>query len=87
MTKKPETAEQREIRWTKACGDFLVGKTVKRVFFMPRDEAEESMGFSSRPLVIEFSDGHSIFAQSDDEGNDGGAYGTTSEKLPVIPVF
>lgn len=51
---------------------YLLGKTIKRVRYMNDKEAEH-MGWTSRPLVIEFTDGTFIWPQCDDEGNDGGA--------------
>lgn len=52
--------------------EYLVGKTIKRVRYMKPKEAEHFM-WSSRPLIIEFTDGTMIWSQCDDEGNDGGA--------------
>ena len=52
--------------------EHLVGKTIKRVRYMKPEEAEHFM-WSSRPLIIEFTDGTFMFPQCDDEGNDGGA--------------
>lgn len=52
--------------------EYLLGKTIKRVRYMSPKEAEHFM-WSSRPLIIEFTDGTFIWSQCDDEGNDGGA--------------
>lgn len=51
---------------------FLVGKEIKSVRYLTEYEANE-LGWSSRPLVINFSDGTNLIPQRDDEGNDGGA--------------
>jgi len=51
---------------------LLKGKVIKSCRYLQKEECEE-MGWYSTPLVIEFSDGTCIFAQSDDEGNNGGA--------------
>tara|TARA_B100000575_G_C23011636_1_gene582737 strand:- start:779 stop:1024 length:246 start_codon:yes stop_codon:yes gene_type:complete len=59
-------------KWTKYASDKLVGKTIKLVRYLSEKEAE-SLGWYSRPLVIEFTDNSIIFPSKDDEGNDGGA--------------
>lgn len=51
---------------------FLVGKEIKSIRYMTEYEANQ-LGWSSRPLVINFSDGTKLIPQCDDEGNDGGA--------------
>lgn len=51
---------------------FLVGKTIQKVRYLTAQEAE-GLGWYSRPLVLFFDDHSFILAQSDDEGNDGGA--------------
>jgi len=45
---------------------------------------QEAMGWSATPF-IEFTDGHSIIASSDDEGNAGGAFYTSMEDMMIIP--
>jgi hypothetical protein len=52
--------------------DFLVGKTIASVRYMTEQEAHEAL-WSSRPLIIRFTDGSMLIPQMDDEGNDGGA--------------
>jgi phosphorylcholine metabolism protein LicD len=49
----------------------LVGKKIKDVQYMTAENADE-MGWDRRPLIIIFDDDTYIFAQSDDEGNEGG---------------
>lgn len=49
----------------------LVGKTIARVEWFPKEEANE-YGWLNRPVVIEFTDGSYIVPFADDEGNDGG---------------
>jgi len=75
-----------ENTWKNDAGNFLLGKTVAGVRYLTKEESEQAM-FYSRPLAIIFSDGSYIVPMSDDEGNDGGALMTSSEKLPVIPVM
>ena len=45
------------------------------------------MGWYKRPLLITLDDGKVIFPMADDEGNNGGAMGTTYKDLPTIPVL
>ena len=75
-----------EENWTKQIADFLVGKTIKEVRYMTQKECTDMMWYN-RPLAIFFTDGTYIFPSADDEGNDGGALFTSSDKLPVIPVM
>ena len=72
--------------WEKEISKFLVGKTIKKIEYVSEKECEEMM-WSQLPLVIIFTDGSWIFPMRDDEGNDGGALATSSEKLPTIPVM
>jgi hypothetical protein len=77
-----------EKKWTRYGQEHLEGKTVERVRYLSKEEAQ-SMGWYSRPLVIEFTDGSLVFASQDDEGNDGGALfgqGPGGEEL-TFPVL
>lgn len=51
---------------------MLVGKTIVDVNWLD-DKEFEALGWHSRPVVIELSDGSVIVPQRDDEGNDGGS--------------
>ena len=78
--------------WNTIAKDFLVGKTIKQARYLFKDEmdncfGEDEEGASKVPLIIEFTDGSYIFPMSDDEGNDGGALGTSNEKEPTLPVI
>jgi hypothetical protein len=57
---------------TKEAQDFLVGKTIKAVSYLSKKEAK-ALGWYSRSIVIEFTDGSLAFPSRDDEGNDAGA--------------
>ena len=58
--------------WAKEASKALKGKKVESVRYMTKAEAK-AMGWYSRPVVIQFTDGTLIFPSQDDEGNDGGA--------------
>ena len=67
--------------WITLAGQ-LVGKTVRTVRWMSREELEVvqeqrkrdgSLPWTRRPVVIEFTDGTTIHPESDDEGNNGGS--------------
>lgn len=60
--------------------DLLAGKTVRAVYPFPAKEAEEGLGWSDRPWVVEFTDGTTLFAQCDDEGNGAGALSVANDK-------
>lgn len=72
--------------WNKVAAKLLVGRKVKAVSYLTKKEAEE-MGWSKRPLVIEFDNGLQIFPMQDDEGNDGGALATSDKKDSTLPVL
>ena len=72
--------------WTELIADHLVGRTITKVEYIPRDEAEENMWYK-RPVSIQLDNGHWITPMMDDEGNDGGAMSTTFTKLGTIPVI
>lgn len=61
-----------ENRWVKYAEEHLKGKTVVAVRYLSVEE-QESLGWSHRPLVIQFDDGSIIFPSRDDEGNDAGS--------------
>ena len=75
-----------EQEWTKTAADAFVGKKISKVEYLSKKEAEK-MGWYKRPLVFIFEDNSWMFAMQDDEGNDGGAFGTSSKKIPTIPVL
>ena len=56
----------------------LKGKTIKRVAPMSIMDGN-ALGWDKFPWVIEFTDGTFLYAQSDDEGNDGGALNYTGQ--------
>jgi len=75
-----------DAKWNLIAQKMLVGKKVKAVSYMTDGEAQ-AMGWSSRPVVIEFEDGTQLIPSSDDEGNDAGALYTSDKKNPVLPVL
>ena len=72
--------------WTELIAKHLVGKTITKVEYIPRDEAEENMWYN-RPIAILLDNKDWIFPTMDDEGNDGGAIHTTIKELQIIPVI
>tara|TARA_B100000579_G_scaffold297985_1_gene248071 strand:+ start:54598 stop:54840 length:243 start_codon:yes stop_codon:yes gene_type:complete len=75
-----------EKRWLTKIKKQLVGKTIVKIEYMHEDVVETNM-WSSRPICILLDDGNWIYPMCDDEGNNGGAMGTTFEDLQTIPVF
>jgi len=61
-----------ERRVTDAAAKALVGRTVRRVRYLPAREAND-LYWEHRPLVLEFDDGTTLYAACDEEGNDAGA--------------
>ena len=86
-------------RWTKVASDILVGRTIKKVAYLTKKEAEEDFGWYKRPITFTLDNGLIVIAQMDDEGNDGGVLhiefpGETVEirgkkylKTEVLPVL
>lgn len=65
---QPRSQSEIESEWV----DKLVGHTILNIRYMSEEEAS-AMGWDRRPLVLELSNSHVVFAASDDEGNDAGA--------------
>ena len=72
--------------WTELITKHLVGRTITKVEYIPRDEAKENM-WHNRPIAILLDNKDWIFPTMDDEGNDGGAIHTTIKELQIIPVI
>tara|TARA_Y100000310_G_C20544654_1_gene745023 strand:+ start:324 stop:581 length:258 start_codon:yes stop_codon:yes gene_type:complete len=74
--------------WTGKVEKALLGKKIVKVEFMNPREVENS-GWYKRPVCLLLDDGNWIYPMMDDEGNDGGAMGTTYSKegLETIPVL
>lgn len=69
---------------TQSAEKLLVGRRIKSVRYMTKDEAGE-LYWSKRPLVITFDNGSYMFASADDEGNNGGAlFLNQSDVIPTI---
>ena len=76
-----------EDHWTHEASDLLLGKKITRVRYVSAKEADD-MGWNCRPVAFMLETGVWLFASMDDEGNDGGALGLSSDVsvLPVIQV-
>ena len=86
-------------RWTKVAKDILVGRTITKVAYLTRKEAEEDFAWDKRPITFTLDNGLIVIAQMDDEGNDGGVLhieypGETMEvngnkylKTEILPVL
>ena len=74
--------------WAKEANKTLKGKTVKQARYMTKAGAE-AMGWYSRCVVIEFTDGTLFFPSQDDEGNECGAiFGQSPEGKDItMPVL
>lgn len=72
--------------WTGKVKKALLGKKIVKVEFMHQDSVTKNMWYK-RPVCLLLDDGNWIYPMMDDEGNDGGAMGTTFDKLETIPVL
>jgi len=72
--------------WTDKVDDFLVGRTIVKIEYMPKEEVEDML-WHKTPVVIHLDDGGMLIPSMDDEGNDGGAVITNYKKLGTIPVI
>jgi len=75
-------------KWGDKAKKFLVGKTIKDVYYHTEKQNEEIFGDVDHGgnVRIVFDDGHWITASRDDEGNGSGVIFTTSKALPIIPT-
>jgi hypothetical protein len=72
--------------WGDRVAKELVGKAIVAVRYLTEEEREE-LGWYSRSVVIQLSDGTLLWPSQDDEGNGAGALFTTIEALPTVPVI
>ena len=72
--------------WEAKVKKKLEGRKIVEVRYLTEKEKDDA-GFYHRSLVLFMDDGSYIFPQSDDEGNDAGAFCTSWEDMPIIPVI
>tara|TARA_R100001510_G_C7481708_1_gene93431 strand:+ start:235 stop:477 length:243 start_codon:yes stop_codon:yes gene_type:complete len=72
--------------WTDKVDKYLVGRTIVKVEYLPKEEVEEWM-WHKTPIAIHLDNGGILIPSMDDEGNDGGAIITNYKELGVIPVI
>ena len=77
-------------KWANDIAKRLVGAIITNVRYLSAEECEDNDWYSA-PAVLEMTGRNgrtfAIYAMQDDEGNDGGALGTSLEELPTIPVI
>ena len=88
---KPWEGDDLRRSWGGAARERLLGATILGVRYMTEQETEES-GFHRSPIILLLSDREGktfhLYPMADDEGNDGGAMGTSWEDhLNTIPVI
>ena len=72
--------------WTDKVDKYLVGRTIVKVEYLPKEEVKEWMWYNT-PIAIHLDDGGILIPSMDDEGNDGGAIITNYKELSTIPVI
>ena len=72
-----------KIDWSGDATKIFKGKVVKRIEYTSEKESKE-MDWNRTPVIV-FTDNSWILASGDDEGNQGGAFFTSSDKMPTIP--
>jgi|TARA_R110000851_G_scaffold7246_3_gene28414 hypothetical protein len=70
--------------WSGDATKIFKGKKVAKIRYTSPYETEELGWYQSAPVIM-FDDGSWILASSDDEGNQGGALFTSSDKMEIIP--
>jgi formylmethanofuran dehydrogenase subunit A len=70
--------------WSGDATKIFKGKTVEKIRYTTEEEREALDWHLGTPVII-FTDGSWILASSDDEGNYGGAFFTSSREMSVIP--
>jgi hypothetical protein len=73
-------------QWQEDAAKYLVGRKIVSVGYMTKKECLDNM-WDRAGLILELDDGTFMYPLSDDEGNSPGAYGTTIENLPIIPMI
>jgi hypothetical protein len=86
MPKKKTNTSVDLTTWEGKAHSILVGRKIVAVDWLSQDEAHD-LGWHSRPIIIKLDDGTIIYPMADDEGNDGGALGTTNQLAQTLPVF
>jgi len=70
--------------WSGDATKIFKGKTVDKIRYTTEEELDDLDWYNRTPVIF-FTDGSWILASCDDEGNNGGAFFTSSEKMSVIP--
>ena len=69
--------------WSDDATKIFKGKIIKRIEYTTKEESKE-MDWQRTPVIV-FTDNSWIMASGDDEGNQGGAFFTSSKEMSVIP--
>ena len=69
--------------WSGDATKIFKGKVIKRIEYTTKKESKE-MDWQRTPVIV-FTDNSWIMASGDDEGNQGGAFFTSSKEMSVIP--
>ena len=85
LTRKKQEADLIK-KWEKDINDKLRGKTIMGCRYMTEKEMEDHM-WNKKALAIMFTDGTTIYASADDEGNEAGSIFTNIKELPIIPTI
>ena len=72
--------------WSRNANKVIKNSIVKEIRWMTQKEVDDYGWLRSAP-VIEFTNGLTIIASMDDEGNDAGALLTNLRDLSVLPVI
>ena len=76
--------------WAKRVAKEMLGAQVIAISYVSEEECTE-LDWYGAPVILHMmgKDGTAfeVFPMRDDEGNDGGALGTTLEAVPTIPVI
>jgi hypothetical protein len=72
--------------WEQKITSLLVGQKIVAVRYQTEEEMND-FDWYAKGLLIDLDDGTQLLVMQDDEGNGPGAIATSSEELPIIPVF
>jgi hypothetical protein len=87
MPKEKEEQNSTEVYWTKKAQEFLLGRKIVSLGYVPSDFADECY-YNSRGLWFVLDNGSEVFVMSDDEGNDGGSLHIyANKKTEVLPTL
>ena len=84
-----KSSNNTRLHWNAKAHRLLNGAKIIKVEYLTEKETKES-GWYNSPVALLLEKGKNkfwVYPMSDDEGNDGGALGTTDERISTLPLL